>query len=115
VDPDDGGGYAGSGIVIYADFRWGGLGAAAIQDNSVVQNDVSLASDTPAVVDVVAFELTDTRDDPDADPFPVVFDNAIGFNDFRGTTLQIELTPEELDEHNDISRTFTYKPRQAVG
>jgi len=30
----------------------------------------------------------------------------IGFNDFRGTALQITLTPEELDNHNDISRNL---------
>ncbi len=63
-------------------------------------------SDNPNLVEVVAFELTDTRDDPQADPYPVIFDNAIGFNDFRGTALQIYLTPEELEDHNDISRNL---------
>lgn len=82
----DGGGYCGTGIVIYADFRWGQAGAEEISNNRVVKNKISLVSDTPEVVDVVAFELTDTRDDVTADPYPVVFDNAIGFNDFRGTT-----------------------------
>ncbi len=106
VDPDDGGGYNGSGIVLYADFRWGRAGATAITDNRVVKNKVGLVSDTPTVVDVCAFELTDTRDDIDADPYPVVFDNAIGFNDWRGTTLQIVLTPLDLENHNDISRNL---------
>jgi hypothetical protein len=63
-------------------------------------------SDTPDVVDVAAFELTDSRDDPDADPYPVIFDNAIGFNDFRGTALQIALTPAELEDWNYISRNL---------
>lgn len=103
---NDGGGYAGSGIVIYADFRWGRLGAEKISGNRVVKNKISLASDTPDVVDVWAFELTDTRDDMGADPYPVIFDNAIGFNDFRGTINQIALTPLELADVNKISRNL---------
>jgi len=106
VPPGDGGGYNGSGIVIYADFRWGGAGAKEISGNRVVHNTISMVSDTPGLVDVAAFELTDTRDDPTADPYPVIFDNAIGFNNFRGTHLQIMLTPEDLDDHNDISRNL---------
>lgn len=106
VDPNDGGGYNGSGIVLYADFRWGGAGAEEISNNRVVKNRVSLVSDTPDVVDVAAFELTDSRDDINADPFPVILNNAIGFNDFRGTTLQIALTPEELEDYNTISRNL---------
>lgn len=103
VYPNDGGGYNGSGIVIYADFRWGRSGASAIWFNRVVKNKVSLISDTPDVVGVVAFELTDTRDDPNP---VVIMDNAIGFNDFRGTVLQIALTPEELENENSISRNL---------
>jgi hypothetical protein len=106
VYPNDGGGYNGSGIVLYADFRWGGAGADEIKDNRVVKNKVSLVSDNPDVVDVVAFELTDTRDDVSATPYPVIFDNAIGFNDFRGMELQIYLTPEDLGNYNDISRNL---------
>ncbi len=104
VHPDDCGGYAGTGLVLYADFRGGRLGAVAIADNQIVKNDVSLTSDTPAVVDVIAIELTDTRDDGNLDP--VLFDNAVGFNDLRGTVRQIELTPATLDQHNDISRNL---------
>jgi len=102
---DDCGEYNGSGIVIYADFRYVGyLGAEEISGNRVVHNTISLVSDTPDVVDVAAFELTDTRDDPNLDP--VIFENAIGFNDFRGTELQIVLTPEELSDYNVISRNL---------
>jgi hypothetical protein len=100
----DGGGYQGSGIVLYADFRWGMAGAAEIKNNYVTKNKVSLVSDTPDVVNVVAFELTDSRDD--ATLVPVIFDNAIGFNDFRGTTTQIVLTPEELAGSNSIDRNL---------
>lgn len=106
VDPDDCGGYNGTGIVIYADFRWGRLGAEEIKNNRVVKNKISLVSDTPSVVDVSAFELTDTRDNISATPYPVIFDNAIGFSDFRGTANQIALTPVDLENHNDISRNF---------
>ncbi|CAB1078482.1 hypothetical protein D1AOALGA4SA_6221 [Olavius algarvensis Delta 1 endosymbiont] len=100
---DDGGGYNGSGIVLYADFRWNRSGADAIQYNRVVKNKISLTSDNPDVVDVVAIELTEGGDPPDG---PYVFDNAIGFNDMRGTTLQLALTPETLAEVNDISRNL---------
>ena len=105
VDPQDGGGYSGTGIVLYADFRWGAAGTAGIHDNRIVKNKVSLVSDTPVVVDVMAFELTDTRADPSVIP-PVLFDNAIGFNDFRGTLLQVALSPEILDSYNNISRNL---------
>jgi len=106
VDPNDGGGYCGSGIVLYADFRWGMAGAEAIRNNRVVKNHVGLTSDTPLVVDVVAFELTDSRDDINAVPYPVVYDNAIGFNDWRGTTLQMVFTPAELEAENIVSRNL---------
>ncbi len=112
ISEGDCGGYNGSGIVLYADFRGGGAGAAEIKNNRVVKNKISLvAQEDPGApptnpIDVVAFELTDTRDDPDADPYPVVFDNAIGFNDFRGTVLQIALTPLGLDNVNKISRNL---------
>jgi len=62
-------------------------------------------SDTPNVVDVAAFELTDTRNDG-TKGCNVIHDNAIGFNDFRGTTSQIDLTPGNLDTCNDISRNL---------
>ena len=105
VDPADQGGYSGTGIVLYADFRWGMAGALEIKNNRVIKNKVGLVSDTPGVVDVLAFELTDTREDPSTDP-PVLFDNAVGFNDFRETVIQISLTPLVLDQCNDISRNL---------
>lgn len=102
----DGGGYEGSGIVLYADFRYGRSGAADMVNNRVLKNKVSLVSDTPGVVDVVGFELTDSRDDANAEPFPVIYDNYIGFNDFRGTVKQIAVTPEELLDCNTLSRNL---------
>ena len=105
VSPGDCGGYNGSGIVLYSDYRGGRLGGE-VHSNYITHNKVSLTSDTPAVVDVVALELTDTRNDPFADPYPVIFDNAVGFNDFRGTSIQVVFTPTDLENHNDISRNL---------
>lgn len=105
VHPDDGGGYNGSGIVIFAEFRFGRPGAEAISFNRIVKNKIALASDTPNVVDVAAIELTDPRDDNSLDP--VITNNAVGFNDMRGTDLQLVLTPSNLDNPtNDISRNL---------
>ena len=106
VSEGDCGGYAGTGIVLYADYRWGRLGTAQLAWNRVVKNHISLTSDTPNIVPVNAFELTDTRDDPAADPYPVIYQNAIGFNDFRGTDMQVALTPLDLENQNSLSRNF---------
>lgn len=97
----DGGGYDGSGIVLYADFRWGRDGADELSNNYVLYNKIALASDTPDVVDVNAVELTDT-----GDLATVIFDNVVAFNDWRGTTQQLLLTPESLADVNLISRNL---------
>jgi hypothetical protein len=102
--PGEKGGYNGSGIVLYADFRYGSLGAASIEKNRVVKNKVSLASQAAAGIEAVAFEMTDSRDNGSVPP--VIVDNAVGFNDFRGTALQIALTPSSLDAFNLISRNL---------
>lgn len=99
----DGGGYSGTGVVLFTDFRWGATGQKEVTKTRVVKNKVSLVSDTPDVVDVVAIELTDTRDDSS---LTGVYSNAVGFNDLRGTVLQIALTPSNLDEANKISRNL---------
>ena len=105
VNPADCGGYNGTGIVVYADYRFGRSGASHIAYNRIVKNTVSLVSDTPALVDAVAIELTEA-----GDPNPlqnVIHDNAVGFNDLRGTALQLELTPAALDNPvNGISRNL---------
>jgi len=106
VHPGDGGGYNGTGIVLYADFRWGAPGAASISGNQIVHNDIALESDTPEVVDVVAIEITDSgvpghHDGEDT----VVTDNAVGFNDLRGTTIQLDLS-EGAAEANEIARNL---------
>ena len=104
VDPNDCGGYSGSGIVLFADFRGSRLGADKISGNWVIDNKVAMVSDTPLVVDIVAFELTDTRNDSEG--CNVVFDNSIGFNDWRGTAVQMALTPANLETCNNISRNL---------
>lgn len=101
VASDDCGGYDGAGIDLYADFRWGADGAEKITNNRVVHNKVSLTSDNPTVVDIAAIGLEDSREE-----VGVIYDNVVGFNDLRGTELQIDLLPEELDEDNTISRNL---------
>jgi hypothetical protein len=104
VHQSDLGGYSGTGIVIYADFRYGRTGSSAMKNNFITHNTISLTSDKPAVVDVIAFELTDTRDTP---PSNVLFNNSIGFNDFRGTVNQIAISHAALDNPtNDISKNL---------
>ncbi len=103
--PGELGGYNGTGIVLYADFRYGALGAKAIKNNIITKNKVSLTSNNSSLVDVCAFELTDTR--ANSENSAVIFDNSIGFNDFRDTVLQVVVTPSSLDNPaNDISRNL---------
>ena len=102
VSAGDCGTYNGTGIVLYADFRWGAAGTIAINFNRVVKNTIGLVSDTPLVVNVVAIELTEAE----APTGPFILDNAIGFNDLRETVLQLVLTPTTLDAVNDISRNL---------
>lgn len=105
VDAADCGGYNGTGIVVYADYRFGRFGAAHMAYNRIVKNTVSLVSDTPSLVDVVAIELTEA-DDPDSSQH-VIHDNAVGFNDLRDTAAQLTLSPAALDNPvNDISRNL---------
>jgi hypothetical protein len=105
VAAGDCGGYDGTGIVLYADFREGAAGAQHIQYNRVVKNKINLVSDTPIVVGINAIELTEA-DDPNSNT-DVIHNNAIGFNDMRGTSSQLLLTPSSLDNPvNDISRNL---------
>jgi len=103
------GGYNGSGIVLFADFRWGMPGTASISYNRVVKNSVSLISNS-SLVDVWALELTQCGDEVAGWPATcgptVICNNAIGFNDFRDTANQISLTPEDLESCNSISRNL---------
>lgn len=111
VDPADLGGYSGTGIVLYADFRWNREGASNIAFNRILKNTVSLESDTPEVVDVLAIELTDTLNDPS---LPAILeDNTVGFNDWRGTVnyfdvepIPVLFTPANLEDVNAVSRNL---------
>lgn len=58
VSPTDGGDYDGTGIVLYADFRYGRPGAPSVSGNTVEHNKVELTSDAPAVVNANGIELT---------------------------------------------------------
>jgi hypothetical protein len=101
VSSGDGGGYDGSGIVLYADFRWGGAGASEITNNIISHNKICMVSDNPSVVDFNAIELTDSRDDPNE---IIIFDNIIINNDMRGSANGILLTPANLGDYNTISK-----------
>ena len=67
----------------------------------MTKNKVAVVSDNPGLVDINAFEMTDTRHEPG-----VIYENAIGFNDFRGTASQIDLSPPELVGVNALSRNL---------
>jgi hypothetical protein len=99
VYPNDGGGYDGTGICLYADFRWGSAGASEITGNLILHNDIDMISDTPGVVDFNAIELTDSRNDLNQ---IIIFDNSIRFNDMRGSANGILLTPSNLGDYNLI-------------
>jgi hypothetical protein len=62
-----------------------------------------MTSDNPGLVDVVAIELTDTGDNPSS---PVITSNKVMFNELRNTALQIDLSPDNLDQCNAISRNL---------
>lgn len=99
----EGGGYSGTGIVIYADFRYGWPGSLEMTNNYITHNTISVISDNPGLVDIIACELSDLREIPDPN---IIHGNVISYNDFRGSAWQIALTPENLDETNEISRNL---------
>lgn len=99
----DAGGYTGTGIVLYADWRYGRSGAEDVQSNRIVKNKISPVSDNASVVDVNAIELTEAENPGGI----VIHDNAVGFNDLRGTASQLVFSPAGLDNPtNDISRNL---------
>jgi len=106
VSAGDGGGYSGTGIALFADFRFnfGQTGASSIAGNRVVNNSVSVVSDNPTLVDVVGFDLQVGVDDggEPSDYFGVIHDNVIGFNDFKGMAQKIQLTPTDLGATNSL-------------
>ncbi len=110
VSDGDCGGYSGSGIVLYADFRWNRGGTDSIEFNRVVKNKVSLVSDNPGLVDVNGIELTEAITPVLTDH--VIYDNTVKKNDLRGTEKSMLLTPPELEDVNDISKNKLYKPKK---
>jgi hypothetical protein len=101
--------YTGAGILLFADWRFNRLGAFNFEENRVVKNKISLVSDAPNLVDASGIKLDDCKPDPDPDvdcdpdATLVIKNNAIGFNDLRGTVFsQIILDPGELGNSNNI-------------
>ncbi|MFC2018122.1 hypothetical protein ACFLTQ_02335 [Chloroflexota bacterium] len=83
VLPGDGGGYDGTGVVLYTDFRWGRLGGTATA-NSIVGNEISMVSDTPAVVNFNGIELTNTNE---TIPPPItIYGNEVSCNKIIGNS-----------------------------
>jgi hypothetical protein len=103
VAADDGGGYNGSGIVLYADFRWGAQGPNSIAFNQIKKNKINMKSNNPTVVDMTALEMTDTRDLPDV---RAITDNYMGYNSYGRTSIPIDLTPDNLSEFNTIEKNW---------
>ena len=54
----DGGGYDGTGIVMFADFRFGRPGPSSISGNTIEHNKVELVSDAQSVVNANGIEVT---------------------------------------------------------
>ena len=104
VAPDGGNWYIGCGIALGLE-NWAGFpGPIVLTKNYVTHNSISLVSDNPSQIDVVALAISDPRYDISLGAS--IFDNSIAYNDFRGTINQILLMPEELDDHNYISRNL---------
>lgn len=90
VNACESGGYEGTGIVIYADFRWYPYysGATDISGNQVLNNDINLVSDNQAVLGVSGIELTSAKDalSPPLPEVPsVVTGNTISGNNLDGS------------------------------
>ena len=104
VPASDGGGYNAPGIVLFADFRFGAAGAAAIERNRVTKNRVFIASSNLALVTVAGIELSDTRDLASE---LVISSNALTFNDLRGMDVPFAFTPDELETVNFFAHNHT--------
>jgi len=76
----DGGGYDGTGIVLYTDFRWSSGGK--VINTLISGNDISMVSDTPSVVNFNGIEVTDTRNS-DGNPASI-YDNQVVSNNIHG-------------------------------
>jgi hypothetical protein len=105
VPHTDCGGYNAPGIVLFADFRWGGAGAV-IEGNRVFKNRVHIASSNLALVTASGIELSDTQDDWTIQP-PAIQSNIIAYNDLRGTNVPFSFTPEELVTVNTPEHNYT--------
>jgi hypothetical protein len=104
---DECGGYDAPGIVLFADWRYTGDTGATITGNRVTKNRVSLSSSKAALVPVAGVELSDTRDlAAELD----ITDNAIVYNDLRGTVPPLALTPDALSTVNRIEKNLVAPP-----
>lgn len=118
VPADDCGGYGASAVSLFADFRYGSAGAAAVEHNRIAKNRVRLDSTRPELVPASGVELAElTVPDGTAPAERVIRQNAVVFNDLRGVDTPVELSPEDLADVNRIARNLTRAPggRRPVG
>lgn len=100
----DFGGYDGTGIVLYADFRRT-PGAEAVTKNQIRGNVIRLVSDAPIVVNANGIELTDTRETQDT---IVIFHNLLKENnieDVSGDGIAVTGAPGNYLNENDIENS----------
>ncbi|OFW55787.1 MAG: hypothetical protein A2133_02955 [Actinobacteria bacterium RBG_16_64_13] len=113
------GGYNGSGVSIYADFRWGSAGALEMKGNVISRNKISMVSENPTLVDFDAVELSYATYPyaPPADEIVcgVIHDNSVLFNDLRGSGNAIVFTPLALADCNLVSRNLGDVPNRGHG
>jgi len=94
-------GFSGPGILLTSLH-----GAAQIPGGEVSGNKVYKNKCTHTGSNGVAFEIDDVTLENDPDGDPMISDNVIAFNDFRGSTWEILLYPEESEDYNKFSRNF---------
>jgi hypothetical protein len=113
VSPDCGF-YTTSGITIYSDTRWGAAGGP-IEENRVLHNRSRVTGtwvnpDEGVLPAADGFEFTDgglLNDYPwSGDGNPDVTGNTVAFNDFRGSSIEIYLSPPEVEDHNTVTRNL---------
>jgi hypothetical protein len=119
VDPADCGGYDGTGIVLYADFRGTRPGAPSVSGNTFQQNKIELVSDTPAVVNANGIELTVAYDATPPAP-TTISGNLIAKNDVKnmsgnGIAVSDRSTGNTIDKNHFVDSVETDAVDESTG
>lgn len=95
--------YTTAGIVLYSSTRWGSAGGP-VEKNIISCNRSKVTGTWLGEPAGVGFEITDggiLYEYPfNGDGIPDVVNNKIKFNDFRGSSIAINLDPEEAKDNN---------------